>query len=631
MCGIAGFTQFYGPTGNTQTLERMGKAIEHRGPDAHGSYIDEKVGLCHQRLSIIDLSEAGTQPIFSDDDNLVIVFNGEIYNFPSLREDLVKAGYAFKTRTDTEVIIALYQSEGVDCLKKLNGMFAIAIWDKAKEELFLARDRIGKKPLYYYNNEKDFIFASEIKAILAVPGIPKKVREDALYDYLTYLYVPEPKTIFEDIFKLEPGHWLLISADKVEGGQYWELSFAETMNKSKEEVTDEVFNNLKECVERRMISDVPLGAFLSGGVDSSAVVGLMAQKEDKPVTTCSIGFDSKKFDEVQYAQQVADIYKTEHHEFTVKENLVEHIEHIAKYFDEPFADSSMIPTYFVSKLAREKVTVALAGDGGDENFAGYSKYAVDHIENELRKKFPSFLKRHVFPIFARLLKNSNQKYLKKAFTLLDTLSRSPARGFFLTNSFLTDKQWSGLAKPSLKAKTADYHPSFVTEHHYHQANTDDHLSKLLYVDIKTFLPGDILVKVDRMSMANSLEVRAPMLDYEFVEMSAKIPSSLKFHEGDKKHILKEASKKLLPDDILYRKKQGFSVPLAQWFRSDIKGFAQENLLSSDSGINHYFELAYISQLWEEHQEEIRDHSTLLWSLLMFELWWQHYMKGSHNG
>lgn len=626
MCGIAGFTQFYNKIGDYQTLEKMGKVIEHRGPDAHGTYLDKQIGLCHQRLSIIDLSSEGNQPLLSVNKNFVIVFNGEIYNFLELRAALISEGYQFKTKTDTEIILALYEKEGADCLKKLNGMFAIAIWDKIKEQLFLARDRIGKKPLYYYNEGKDFVFASEIKAILTLPSIPREIRGDALYDYFTYLYVPEPKTIFKNIFKLEPGYYLIISKNNVEKKQYWDLSFANQSTKSKSEISKNVRVALKESVEQRMISDVPLGAFLSGGVDSSAVVGIMAQKQSKPVTTCSIGFDSKKYDEVQYARQIAELFHTDHHEFTVKEDLSSQIEKISYYFDEPFADSSMIPTYFVSKLARKKVTVALAGDGGDENFAGYNKYSVDLLEHRLRVIFPSFFKRIVFQPFIRCLEGKNQKYLKKVHTLLVSICQTSSKGFFLTNSFCTDDQWQTLAGSDLKSALKGYHPSNVTEYYYNKSDATDHLSKALYTDIKTYLPGDILVKVDRMSMANSLEVRAPMLDYKFVENAAKIPAKMKIHQRDKKHILKRAVKIFLPDNILYRKKMGFSIPLADWFRDDIKTFTQEKIFAKNSGVSSYFDIQALEKLWNEHQQHIRDHSTLLWTFLMFELWWQNYFK-----
>lgn len=625
MCGIAGFTRFHSDVGSKDTLIAMGNSIAHRGPDSQGTYIDAHIGLCHQRLSIIDLSSAGNQPMFSDDENLVIVFNGEIYNFPELREDLIKLGYNFHTHTDTEVILALYKQKGPECLSMLNGMFAIAIWDKTKEELFLARDRLGKKPLYYYDAGEEFIFASEIKAILEVECVKKEIRVDALYDFFTYQYIPDPKTIFKDMFKLEPGHWMLISKDSVKGNKYWDISFSKQTTQSETEIQTELFELLESSVKQRMLSDVPLGAFLSGGVDSSAVVGLMAAKDDAPVTTCSIGFDSKKHDEVEFAQIVADRFATDHHEFTVKENFIEHIEEIVSYFDEPFADPSLIPTYFVSKLAREKVTVALAGDGGDESFAGYEKYSIDNVENKLRNLFPSIFRRTLFPSLAKLFENSNNIILKKGHTLLDTLSQTPQKGFFLTNAFCTDLQWKQLANKKLQAELGDYHPSSITEYHYHRAGTEDHLSRILYADIKTYLPGDILVKVDRMSMANSLEVRAPLLDYKIVEFAANIPSHLKFHNGEKKHILKETVKKILPDEILYRKKMGFDSPLAAWLKDDIRDFTAEKLFGENSGISQFFDVKNLKSIWQQHQNDVRDHSSLIWSFLMFELWWQKYM------
>ena len=625
MCGIAGFTRFSDATGDVSSLLKMGDRIAHRGPDAHGEYLDEGVGLCHRRLSIIDLSSAGNQPMFSDDDNLVIVFNGEIYNFPALRKDLEQAGYAFKTKTDTEVILALYQREGARCLDKLFGMFAIAIWDKQKQELFLARDRLGKKPLYFYRDEKRFIFASEIKAILEIENVRKEIRHDAIYDFFVYQYVPEEKSIFKNIDKLRPGHYLIISKDRVTEKQYWDVSFRQQSTASEEEIADGLLDVIDTCTRQRMISDVPLGAFLSGGVDSSGVVALMANNSEKPVVTCSIGFDSKKYDEIQYARQVAEQYHTTHHELTVKENILEHLEKIVGFFDEPFADQSLVPTYFVSQLAKTKVTVALAGDGGDENFAGYSKYSVDQIENNLRNKVPGFIRENVFPAFVRPLQKSNVRTLNRAATLLEAMSKTPAEGFYLTNTFMTDAMWNRLANDELKRSLGGYHPSAISTQFYNDADAEDHLSRVLYTDIKTYLVGDILVKVDRMSMANSLEVRAPILDHRVVEYAASIPSSLKLQQKEKKHILKKAFSRLLTPDILYRKKMGFSVPLAQWLRNELKATAEEKLLQPENGLSHYFRPEEIKTIWLEHQQGIKDHSAALWSLLMFELWWQRYI------
>ncbi len=632
MCGIAGFTQFFKTYGDEATLTKMGAAIRHRGPDASGVYLNDSVGLCHQRLSIIDLSSSGNQPMTrqalaqKENNRYTIVFNGEVYNFPMLRKQLQQKGYHFNSTSDTEVVLAMYQEYGKECLLQLNGMFALAIWDHTRQELFLARDRIGKKPLYYYTMGQDIVFASEIKAILEVNDIPRDIRLDALYDYFTYQYVPDPKTIFNNIYKLKPGYWMLVSQEGIQKQQYWDVSFAEQSSQSKQNISEQLVDLLEQSTQSRMVSDVPLGAFLSGGVDSSAVVALMAKNSNTPVTTCSIGFDSKQFDEVQYAKVIADQFSTQHYELTVKENVASHIEDIVAYFDEPFADPSLIPTYYVSKLAREKVTVAIAGDGGDESFAGYEKYSVDQFENKLRSVFPSIIRSGVFPSLTQLLASHNNVFSRKAYSLLNTLSHAPDYGFFLSNSFCSDKLWQQLASEPLKNSLQGYHPSDITTTYYHQADTDDHLAKILYSDIKTYLPGDILVKVDRMSMANSLEVRAPILDYKVMEYAASIPSAMKIHQGEKKYILKESVKSMLPDDILYRKKMGFSVPLADWFRSEIKVFAEQKLFHNTIGLVNYLNMQELHTLWDAHQAGIQDHATILWTCLMFELWFEHYMQ-----
>lgn len=625
MCGIAGFTRFHHQTGDAETLKSMGNAIYHRGPDAGGEYLDEGIGLCHRRLSIIDLSAAGTQPMHSSDNNLAIVFNGEIYNFQDLRDELSSQGHTFNTKTDTEVLLALYQRDGASMVNHINGMFAFAIWDKTQQTLFIARDRLGKKPLYYYHDNGYFVFGSELKALHQAPQVPKIIRPDAVYDFFTYQYIPDPKTIYQHIYKLEPGHTLTIDKNGINKAQYWNLSFKNQRSDSAETIATDLLAVINQSVKERMVSDVPLGAFLSGGVDSSGVVGLMAQNSDKPVTTCSIGFDSEKFDEVKFAQVIADQFKTDHHEFTVKENVQDNLEKIAAFFDEPFADPSLIPTYFVSELARQQVTVALAGDGGDEGFAGYSKYATDAMENKIRNLFPAFVRKNIFGKIAPLLANCNSTLGRKAHTLLNTLSHDPAYGFFLTNSFFNETLFNSLATDNFKQQLGDYHPSSITTRHYNNADADDHLSKILYTDIKTYLPGDILVKVDRMSMANSLEVRAPLLDYHVIEFAAKVPSALKYNKGDKKHILKKAFSKLLSHDTLYRKKMGFSVPLAQWLRNEIKDQAEATLFNAPHGLADYFNIEQVKILWDKHQNNEQDYSTELWSMLMFQLWFNRYV------
>tara|TARA_R110000744_G_scaffold114652_2_gene214543 strand:- start:1041 stop:2957 length:1917 start_codon:yes stop_codon:yes gene_type:complete len=626
MCGIAGFTQFSGNMGNQQTLKKMGDSIYHRGPDAGREYIDEYVGLAHRRLAIIDLSEAGTQPMYSHDERYIIAFNGEIYNFQALRDDLVSKGYPFKTHTDTEVILALYATHGEKMLSMLNGMFAFALWDTTSKRLLIARDRVGKKPLYYLQTDTQFAFASEIKALLTLPNVSREVRLDAVHDFFAYQYVPDPKTIFTDIHKLPPAHFMWVSQDGIQIEQYWDVSFKQTSDKSQAELTKALYDLATEKTCSRMVSDVPLGAFLSGGIDSSGVVAMMALNSDKPVKTCSIGFDEKRFNETEFAQIVADKYKTEHHEFTVHQNVKDNLEEIVGYFDEPFADPSLVPTYFVSQLARSQVTVAIAGDGGDEVFAGYEKYTTDALENKLRERFPEALRKKLFPKLASVFAKSEHPLLRKAKSLLTSLSLDPAMGFYVTNSMIDDRLWERLASSDTKAKLGAYHPSEVTLENYHKADGKDHLSKILYTDMKTYLPGGILVKVDRMSMAHSLEVRAPLLDKDVIEFSATLPSNLKYRDGEKKFILKEAFKPVLPDDILYRKKMGFSVPLATWLRCEIKELTEDYLFSKSQGIQQYFDMDVVKQLWQQHQAEKADHSTVLWSMLMFQMWWFRYIQ-----
>jgi asparagine synthase (glutamine-hydrolysing) len=624
MCGIAGFSLFNHQEGGQASLTSMHEAIHHRGPDASGTYLDEHIGLCHRRLSILDLSEAGNQPMFSADGNLVIVFNGEIYNFLELRAELEAEGVQFKSHTDTEVILALYAREGTQCLGKLNGMFAFALWDKTKQELFIARDRLGKKPLYYFSHNGRFAFGSEIKAILALENIPREIRLDAVYDFFAYQYVPDPKSIFKHIHKLPPAHYLLLNKDGFSISEYWDLSFKNTSRDSEETHKAQLKGLLEKVTKQRMVSDVPLGAFLSGGVDSSGVVAMMAQASETPVKTCTIGFDNKDFNEADFAREIAEKYKTEHHEYTVHQNVADRLEHIVSFFDEPFADPSLVPTFFVSELARKAVTVALAGDGGDEMFAGYEKYSVDDIENKLRNKFPEAVRKSIFPSLGKFAGKIPGTVGKKAKSLLTSLSHDPAMGFYITNSMMTDDMWQSLVKTEVTEQLGDYHPSQYTLEMYNKADGPDHLSKILYTDIKTYMTGDILVKVDRMSMANSLEVRAPILDYQVAEFAATLPSSQKYRDGEKKYLLKEVFKPFIPDSLLYRKKMGFSTPLDEWFRGELKTLSESQIIGSQRGLKDIFESGVINKLWEEHQTRKGDHGIVLWSMLMYQMWFEKY-------
>ncbi len=610
---------------STELLKTMCDTVSYRGPDDSGVYTDGHLGLGHRRLSILDLSELGHQPMASKDKSIWITYNGEVYNYKLLKKDLMVKGYTFESHCDTEVIIYLYQEYGEDCLKYLRGMFAFAIWDSNKNMLCLARDRIGKKPLFYYFDGKTFLFASEIKSILEDQSLKREINFDAFYDYFKYLYVPDPKTIYKNIHKLEPGHYMICTKDGIRKKEYWDISFSKQSNLNEIDISDELLNILDESVKLRMISDVPLGAFLSGGIDSSGIVALMARQQKKQVTTCSIGFDSRDYDEVRYARMIAKQYCTDHHEFTVKENTEEILNKLAFHFDEPFADASSVPTYYVSKVARQSVTVALSGDGGDENFAGYEKYYIDDIENRIRKRIPRLIRKSVLPYLSDLFSMGNHTKKQKGKTLLKTLSHESDYGFFLTNTEFDDQLWKDLINDDTKRQIGDYDPFTVTEYYYNKADTDNHLSKILYTDLKTYLPGDILVKVDRMSMANSLEVRAPILDHNVIEFAANIPPNLKYNRGEKKYILKQSFKQILPKEIMYRRKMGFSVPLALWFREELKEFTSRNLLSRDAGVNNFFDRDILERIWNLHQARTRNYSTILWSLLMFELWYKEFI------
>ena len=628
MCGIAGIYNFAEDRlVDKRLLKRMCDVVQYRGPDDAGIYVDGKIGLGHRRLSIIDLSTDGKQPMSSIDDKIWIVFNGEIYNFLELRANLEKKGYKFKSKSDTEVIIYLYQEYGEDCLKLLRGMFAFAIWDSEQDKLFIARDRIGQKPLFYYLDDKRLVFASEIKSILEDKTIQREINLEAFCDYLKYLYIPAPKTIYKNIYKLLPGHYLVCTPEKTYTREYWDVSFSYVNNKSEQYLMNQLLDILTESVKYRLISDVPLGAFLSGGIDSSAVVALMSRIQNH-VIACSIGFDDEEHDGLEFARCVAQKFDIQHYEKVVRQDALNIIEKLVWLLDEPFADSSAVPTYYVSKLAREEVTVALSGDGGDENLAGYHKYYLDSIENRLKfwgtRLFNPNL---VVPMIKACSSISKGAYVfSKAQTLLESMNTSPARGFYNSNTFLTDNMLSQILSWDVKKELGKYDPFNVTEKYYNKADTDDHLSKIQYVDLKTYLPGDILVKVDRMSMANSLEVRSPFLDHKVIEFAATIPSYLKLKGKNTKFIFKKSLETLLPEKIIYRKKKGFTVPLESWFKKELKEYTEDILLSSVSLERGFFNAKYLKQMWNNHQKGYGDSATNLWALLMFELWYRRFIS-----
>ena len=625
MCGICGvFYPAQTGTVSRDLIKAMADTIAHRGPDAEGFYVSKGIGLGHRRLSIIDLS-GGAQPMSNDDGSIWVVFNGEIYNFPELKSRLEQKGYQFKTKSDTEVIVYLYQELGEAAIQELRGMFAIAIWDARNRQLLLARDRVGKKPLYYAYDGTRIAFASELKALLQVPQVSRDLDWQAMSDYFSLLYVPAPKSIFRAIRKVLPGHYLVVSDRGIRDVEYWDIRLRETEGVAEHDWCERLLDVYREAVRIRLMSDVPLGAFLSGGVDSSSVVALMSGLTGEPIITTSIGFEDKEFDELNYARLVAGKFSTKHHEQIVSPDAVSIVEKLAWHYDEPFADSSAVPTYYVSKEARRHVTVALSGDGGDENFAGYRRYLFDHAEQRIRGVVPSSIRRLLFGGAAAIYPKADwaPRWLRGK-TTLENLACSHIEAYFRSVSGIAPSVKEALLHQDVKRTLGGYDSVEVFRHYYDRAGTDDTLSRIQYVDIKTYLTDDILVKVDRASMANSLEVRAPILDHKLMELAASMPSGLKLHGQTGKYIFKKTLETLLPKEILYRPKMGFAIPMAGWFRRELREYVADSILSrSDDGI---LEQRAVNRMWEEHQRGWRNRSTELWAILMFRLWQEKIQK-----
>jgi len=619
MCGLTGIFEYQRLTEIPQALvHRMNETIVHRGPDDEGIFVGPGIGLGFRRLSIIDLA-GGHQPLSNEDGTIWVMLNGEIYNYPELRKEVLEKGHKLATRSDTETIVHLYEEYGEDCFARLRGMFAIVIWDSRNRKLLLARDRVGKKPLFYAANQRRVVFGSELKALLAADGLSREIDPQALSDYFSFGYVPAPKTIYRSVRKVLPGHYLTVSKDGSTCEKpYWKLSFAEIDDLTEAEWCERIRHELCEATRIRLMSDVPLGAFLSGGVDSSSVVAKMARLMNKPVTTCSIGFDVPEFDESKYARQVAEQFHTDHHEQVVQPDALAVVDKLAWHYDEPFADSSAIPTYYVSGIARQHVTVALGGDGGDENFAGYRRYLFDVIENRVRARVPAGIRKNIFgPLGHWYPGLAWAPRVFRAKATFQSLSRNPLEGYFNSISIFRPGEKSRLFQKDFLNRLAGYDSIDVLRHHYDRADTDDPLSRIQYVDIMTYLPDDILAKVDRASMAVSLEVRAPLLDHKLMETVARIPSSLKLRGREGKYILKKAMEPALSHDILYRSKQGFAVPLAHWFRDELKDMAHAAIFDVGDGI---LNPKYLGEIWSEHQKGTFDRSAYLWSALMFRKW-----------
>ena len=617
MCGICGvFEPGRKMAIDCATLKGMSDAIVHRGPDDEGHYSAPGIGLGFRRLSIIDLS-GGHQPLSNEDGTVWIVFNGEIYNFKELNRRYLSSGHKFKTRSDTETIVHLYEELGENCFAELQGMFALALWDSRRQKLLLARDRLGKKPLYYSWNGSRLVFASEIKSLWRAGGISKEMDVEALSDYFSYLYVPAPKTIYRDVRKLRAAHYLTVEGLEIRETPYWDIRFDDTRQLPEAEWCEAFLDEYRSAVKSRLVSDVPLGAFLSGGVDSSSVVALMNEFQP-PVTTCSIGFSENTYDEAAQAKEFASSLGANHFEQVVEPHAIDLIPKLAWHYDEPFADSSAVPTYYVSQEARRHVTVALSGDGGDESFAGYRRYKLTHWENQVRSYFPDWARTGVLgPIGEVYPKLGWAPRMFRAKNTLQSLARTPIDGYFHSISVCPPRMKEELLSRDVWRRLGGYDSADVLREHYERAGTDDLLSRIQYVDIKTYLTDDILVKVDRASMANSLEVRCPLLDHKLMELIARMPSSLKLRNGQGKYIFKKALERVLPRPVLTRKKKGFAVPVAEWFRGELKEYAYEALIRRpDEALNGSF----VNRCWNQHQSGQRDWSALLWCVLMFKSW-----------
>ncbi len=622
MCGITGIFDTRGAGEIPRDLlQRMNETQFHRGPDEGGLHLEPGVGLGHRRLSIIDLS-SGQQPLFNEDGSVVVVFNGEIYNFQQLVPELEALGHVFRTHSDTEVIVHAWEAWGEACVTRFRGMFAFALWDRKQQTLFVVRDRFGVKPLYYaFLDSGEFVFGSELKSLMAHPALARDIDPLAVEEYFAYGYVPEPRTIFKRACKLPPGFTLTLrrGAGRALPQQYWDMPFAPVAVKDEASARDELVARMQESVRLRMIADVPLGAFLSGGVDSSAVVAMMATQSATPVSTCSIGFDDPAFNEIEFAQQVADRYRTDHHVETVAADDFSLVDRLATVYDEPYADSSALPTYRVCELARKHVKVALSGDGGDEHFAGYRRYRWFRYEERMRSVLPLLLRRPLFGALGRLYPKADwAPKVLRAKTTFEALARDTVEGYFHGVSLLSDAQRSRLFSPSFKRELQGYQAVEVLRRHAAVAPTDDPLSLVQYLDIKTYLVGDILTKVDRASMAHALEVREPLLDHELMGWVSGLPVDLKLKGTEGKYLLKKAMEPYLPADVLYRKKMGFAVPLAAWFRGPLAATIRGVVLGERLASTGLFNQDYLREVVADHQSGLRDYSVILWTVLMFD-------------
>jgi asparagine synthase (glutamine-hydrolysing) len=620
MCGICGVVSFTpGGGGDPIILQKMNQTLRHRGPDDDGYFQDVQASLAMRRLSIIDL-HTGQQPISNETGDIWVVYNGEIYNFQQVRAELLQRGHIFKTQTDTEIIVHAYEEYGDECVRRFNGMFALAVWDSRRCRLLLARDHLGIKPMYYWAGRDKLVFGSELKALVIHPDVPRDINLTAVDLFLSLEYIPSPLTIYRDIFKLPAGHTLVMEDGELKLSQFWDVP-RQPIGETEDECAETLAGLIKDAVEMRMISDVPLGAFLSGGIDSSAVVGYMSQASSKPVQTFSIGFEDDTYNELPYAAAVARHFHTDHHFEVLNPDIASLAEQLVQQHDEPFADTSIFPTYLVSKLARQHVKVALSGDGGDELFAGYDTYLAEQM-NFYYRKLPGVMRRNVMPAFANMLPPQPAKkgMVNKVKRMIEGGALDPALQHTRWMIFMDEREKNRLYESGLVEAMQDGSTAGFFGEHFHKAESFDLLAQQQYVDMKTYLPDDILTKVDRMSMAVSLEARVPLLDPRIAEFGLNLPPHMKLNGSRTKIILRKALRRLVPDLVLEKPKQGFSIPMKHWLGSSLKPMMQD-LLSNDSVRQRgYFKPETVSAWMREHLEGRVNHSHRLWSLMALELW-----------
>jgi asparagine synthase (glutamine-hydrolysing) len=625
MCGIVGIVRNDKADVDGALLGRMCAAIRHRGPDDDGFYLNGPVGLGMRRLAIIDL-KSGQQPIHNQDRTAWIVFNGEIYNYRQLRAQLEELGHHFYTNSDTEAIVHAYDQYGADCPKHLRGMFAFAIWDERTQELFLARDRVGKKPLLYAEVNGQFIFGSEFSALLEHPGVSKDIDAEALDHYLSFMCVPAPLTAYRVIRKLEPGHSLRYRRGEIKLERYWQLDFSKKLEISEAEAGQRAIDLLRDAVKVRLMSEVPLGAFLSGGIDSSAVVALMSEVSSTPVKTFAIGFEEQDYSELHHARRVAEHVGAEHHEFIVRPDALEVLPLLVEHYGEPYADSSAIPTYYVARETRKHVTVALNGDGGDESFAGYERYAAMRLA-ETYRRLPQMLRENLVRQAVELVPSSETKRgrVRSMKRFIQSASLDKVERYLRWVSVFDGAAKRGLYTPDFERQTQHVSGADVLAPWFARANGSGIVDAALLTDVMTYLPNDLLVKVDIATMAVSLEARSPFLDHQVMEFAASLPEKFKLRGLTTKYLLKRMLKQLLPAENLDRRKMGFGVPLGHWFRGRLQSFLRETLLSEASLKRGLFKPEAVTQLVELHTRGERDYSHQLWTLLMLELWFQRFI------